>query len=90
MISREVEISFKIGIHGRPAALVVQKARDFGQTKITIGKNGRTVDAKSLTGLLSLGIVQGSTITVSAEGGKEEEALQSMINLITVEIPSEA
>ncbi|MFH1454540.1 MAG: HPr family phosphocarrier protein [Armatimonadota bacterium] len=82
MVSQDLNIDFKIGIHGRPAVLLVQKVKTYPDTEITISKNGKSSKANSLMGLLALGINQGSTITVSAEGKDEEKALNDIIDYI--------
>lgn len=90
MVSREIEITFKIGIHGRPAVLLVQKAKEFTPVQITISKNGKEIDAKSLMGLLSLGITQGSKIKITVSGENEEKILETIIDLIENKLPKEA
>ena len=81
MISRDVTISNSSGLHARPATFFVQKANHFA-CSITVENGDRKVNAKSLLGVLSLGIAQGMTITLTADGVGEEEALDAMIQLI--------
>ncbi len=81
MISRDVTISNSSGLHARPATFFVQKANHFA-CSITVENGDRKVNAKSLLGVLSLGIAQGMTITLTADGAGEEEALDAMIQLI--------
>ena len=81
MISREVLISNNIGLHARPATFFIQKANSF-KSSIWIEKEERRVNAKSLLGVLSLGIVKGMTITVIAEGPDENEAVDGLIDLV--------
>lgn len=82
MISRKIKINFKIGIHSRPAALLIQKAKSFPQTKIFIKKNNKKVRAESLLGILSLGIVEKDDIILIADGKGEKKALDELIKLI--------
>lgn len=82
MISREVLISNNIGLHARPATFFIQKANTFKDCSIWVEKEERRVNAKSLLGVLSLGIVKGMTITVIAEGPNENEAVDGLIELV--------
>ena len=81
MISREVTINNSIGLHARPATFFIQKANCF-KSSIWVEKEDRKVNAKSLLGVLSLGIAQGMTITLLAEGSDEEEALNALEELV--------
>lgn len=81
MISREVLISNSIGLHARPATFFIQKANSF-KSSVWVEKEERRVNAKSLLGVLSLGIVKGMTITVIAEGPDENEAVDGLIELV--------
>ncbi len=81
MISREVLISNNIGLHARPATFFIQKANSF-KCSIWVEKDERRVNAKSLLGVLSLGIVKGMTITVMADGPDENEAVDGLIDLV--------
>ncbi|MBE6671296.1 MAG: HPr family phosphocarrier protein [Ruminococcaceae bacterium] len=81
MISRDVMISNNIGLHARPATFFIQKANSF-KCSIWVEKEERRVNAKSLLGVLSLGIVKGMTITVMADGPDENEAVDGLIELV--------
>lgn len=81
MISREVLISNNIGLHARPATFFIQKANSY-KCSIWVEKEERRVNAKSLLGVLSLGIVKGMTITVMADGPDENEAVDGLIDLV--------
>ncbi len=81
MVSREVLISNNIGLHARPATFFIQKANSF-KSSIWVEKEERRVNAKSLLGILSLGIVKGMTITIMAEGADENEAVDGLVELI--------
>ncbi len=68
-----------VGIHARPAGLLVKQAAEF-QSSITINGNGKSADAKKLIKLMSLGIKQGMEITCQVEGEDEETACEAMKN----------
>ena len=81
MISREVQITNSIGLHARPATFFIQKANCYKST-IWVEKEERRVNAKSLLGVLSLGIAKGMTITLIADGQDEGAALDGLAELI--------
>ena len=81
MISRNVTIQNTVGLHARPATFFIQKANSYAGS-IWVEKEDRRVNAKSLLGVLSLGIVKGMTITLIADGSDEEEALDGLAALI--------
>ena len=81
MITKEVVINNQVGLHARPATFFIQKANEF-KSSIWVEKEERRVNAKSLLGLLSLGIVKGTTITIIADGSDEEEAIATLSALI--------
>ncbi len=81
MISREVTIKNNVGLHARPATFFIQKANSY-KSSIWVEKDDRRVNAKSLLGVLSLGIVKGMTITVIADGVDEGEAISGLAELI--------
>lgn len=81
MVSREVKIINSIGLHARPATFFIQKA-NFFTCNVWVEKDDRKVNAKSLLGVLSLGIAKGMTINIIAEGVDEEVALESLCALI--------
>jgi phosphocarrier protein len=68
-------ITDPIGIHARPAGMLVKEAKAFADTAVTVTKNGITVKATQLMKLMSLGVKQGDTVTVAAEGAGEEAAI---------------
>ena len=82
MISREVVIVNSSGLHARPATFFIQKANSFRST-IWVEKDDRKVNAKSLLGVLSLGIAKGMTISLIADGQDEDAALDGLTALIT-------
>ena len=67
MFSKEVTVQNQVGLHARPATFFIQKANEF-KSSIWIEKDERRVNAKSLLGVLSLGIVGGTTIKVIVDG----------------------
>ena len=81
MISRDVVISNTSGLHARPATFFIQKANSY-RSSIWIEKDDRKVNAKSLLGVLSLGIAKGMTVTLIADGQDENVALNGLIELI--------
>lgn len=81
MISRDVTIQNNVGLHARPATFFIQKANSY-KSSIWVEKGDRRVNAKSLLGVLSLGIVKGMTVTLIANGADEAEALEGLSELI--------
>lgn len=81
MISRDVTITNSIGLHARPATFFIQKANSF-KSGIWVEKDDRKVNAKSLLGVLSLGIAKGMTITIIADGTDEKTAVDALCELI--------
>lgn len=81
MISRKVTISNNVGLHARPATFFIQKANSF-KASIWVEKEDCRVNAKSLLGVLSLGITKGTTITIIADGGDEAEAVDGLVGLV--------
>lgn len=81
MVSNIVTVQNTVGLHARPATFFIQRANEF-KSSIWVEKDERRVNAKSLLGVLSLGIVKGANITVIADGGDEEEAVKVLTELI--------
>ena len=81
MLSREVTINNQVGLHARPATFFIQKANEF-KSNIWIEKEDRKVNAKSLLGVLSLGIVKGTTVKLISDGSDEKDALNTLETLI--------
>ena len=81
VISKEVTINNQVGLHARPATFFIQKANEF-KSSIWIERDERRVNAKSLLGVLSLGIVKGTTITLIADGADEKEAVGALVDLV--------
>ena len=81
MKTRDVVITNASGLHARPATFFIQKANSYKCT-ILVEKDDRKVNAKSLLGVLSLGIAQGMTIKLIADGQDEEVALSGLVSLV--------
>jgi len=81
MIIKEATVNNQVGLHARPATFFIQKANEF-KSGIWVEKDERRVNAKSLLGVLSLGIIRGTTITIAADGPDEDEAVAALIALI--------
>ena len=81
MFAKEVEVQNQVGLHARPATFFIQKANEYRST-IWVEKDERRVNAKSLMGVLSLGIVGGTKIKIRADGGDEVEAVENLVKLI--------
>jgi len=81
LVTREIEIKNKLGLHARAAAKLVHSAARF-KSDIKIRKGDEEVDGKSILGILLLAAGKGSTITVSADGEDERGAVDAIENLI--------
>lgn len=81
MYSKEIVVQNQIGLHARPATFFIQKANEYKST-VWVIKEDRKMNAKSLLGVLSLGITRGTNITIVAEGADEELAVNGLVNLI--------
>ncbi len=81
MKSCEVVITNASGLHARPATFFIQKANCY-KSSIWVEKGDRKVNAKSLLGVLSLGIAKGMTVTLIADGSDEETALEGLSAVI--------
>lgn len=81
MISRSVTIKNSVGLHARPATFFIQKANSY-KCSIWVEKEDCRVNAKSLLGVLSLGIAQGTSITLIADGNDEAAAIDGLVSLV--------
>jgi phosphocarrier protein len=84
MISRTVTIQNSVGLHARPATFFVQKANCY-KSSIWVEKEDCRVNAKSLLGVLSLGISKGTEITLIADGQDENDAVDALASLVESE-----
>ena len=81
MLNKEVVVRCESGLHNRQATYFVQKANEF-ESSIWLESDNRKMNAKSLLGIMSLGIVTGSTITLSAVGPDAEAAVNALDALL--------
>ena len=81
MVIRSVTITNQVGLHARPATFFIQKANEY-KCSIWVEKDDRKVNAKSLLGVLSLGIVCGTTINIIADGADEQQAVDTLADLV--------
>ncbi len=81
MYVKDVIVQNQVGLHARPATFFIQRANEFKAT-VWVEKEERRVNAKSLLGVLSLGIVGGTTIRIIADGPDESEAVNSLVDLV--------
>ena len=81
MYVKDVTVQNQVGLHARPATFFIQKANEF-KSSIWIEKEERRVNAKSLLGVLSLGIVGGTEIKVIADGIDEQAAVDGLVTLV--------
>ncbi|MBD5515436.1 MAG: HPr family phosphocarrier protein [Lachnospiraceae bacterium] len=73
----EYTITDPVGIHARPAGILVKEAKNY-ESVIEITKDGKTAEARKLMALMGLGVKQGETVTVTVEGADEEVAAAKM------------
>ncbi|MDD2268647.1 MAG: HPr family phosphocarrier protein [Eubacteriales bacterium] len=81
MITKTITIQNTVGLHARPATFFIQKANSY-KSSIWIENSDRRANAKSLLGVLSLGISKGDTITLLADGEDEQDAVDGLVNLV--------
>ena len=81
MVSNEVTVQNSVGLHARPATFFIQRANEI-KSSVWVEKDERRVNAKSLLGVLSLGIIKGTKISIIADGSDEEEAVKTLVELI--------
>ena len=80
-MERLVSIKNASGLHARPAGMFVKKAAEFKSTVEVIAK-GKTVNAKSIMGIMSLGLGKGEEVTICATGADEESAVNALVELV--------
>ena len=85
-LHRTVTIVHRQGLHARPAALFVQAAKRFS-SRITLKKSRKSVDGKSIMGLLTLAAKHGSRISIIADGPDAREALEHLSRVLTEPLP---
>jgi catabolite repression HPr-like protein len=84
VVQKQVEVLLKAGLQARPAALFVQEANRF-QADIFMEKDGKTVNAKSIMGIMSLAIGAGCKVTITTEGSDETAALEALVAYVQKE-----
>ena len=82
MYVKEVTVENQVGLHARPATFFIQKANEY-KASIWVEKEERRVNAKSLLGVLSLGIVGGTSIRIIADGTDEQAAVDGLVKLVS-------
>ena len=85
MFSKEVIVRCESGLHNRQATYFVQKANEF-ESNIWLESDNRKLNAKSLLGIMSLGIVTGAEVTLSANGNDEQRAVEALAELLQRDI----
>ncbi len=80
MVEKKVQVINRLGLHARPAALVVQKANRF-KSEITLQKEDLEVNAKSILSVMALAAEMGSLVTIRAEGEDEDAAVEELAKL---------
>ncbi len=86
MYIRKAVVENEVGLHARPATFFIQKANEF-KSSIWVEKDERRVNAKSLLGLLSLGITKDTEITLIGDGADEVQAVDTLVELIGSQFP---
>ena len=81
MYVKDVTVQNQVGLHARPATFFIQKANEF-KSSIWLEKEERRVNAKSLLGVLSLGIMGDTEIRIIAGGVDEEQAVNALVALV--------
>ncbi|MBR4452139.1 MAG: HPr family phosphocarrier protein [Clostridia bacterium] len=81
MFVKDVTVQNQVGLHARPATYFIQKANEF-KSSIWVEKDERKVNAKSLLGVLSLGIMGDTGIRIIASGSDEEQAVNDLVKLV--------
>ena len=84
MFVKEVVVQNQVGLHARPATFFIQKANEY-KSSIWVEKDERKVNAKSLLGVLSLGITKGNSINIIADGPDEEDAVAELVSLVSAD-----
>jgi phosphocarrier protein HPr len=86
MPERTVIVASAVGLHARPASLFSQAAAATGTTVMLTAASGRSVNAASILGVLSLGIGHNETVTLSAEGSNADAALDALVALLSTDL----
>lgn len=89
MSERRVSVASAVGLHARPAALFSQAAADTGVNITLHGRDGKSVNAASILGVLSLGVAHGDEVVLSAEGDGADAALDSLAALLSTDLDTD-
>lgn len=89
MPEREVTVASSVGLHARPASLFAQAAAATGITVTLTSAAGRSVNAASILGVLSLGIGHGEVVTLAAEGDGADAAIASLATVLETDLDKE-
>ena len=81
MYTQEITVNNEVGLHARPATFFIQKANEY-KASVWVEKEERRVNAKSLLGVLSLGIVGDTAIRILADGSDEQQAVEALVALV--------
>lgn len=81
MVHKDITVQNQVGLHARPATFFIQKANEY-RSSIWVEKEERRANAKSLLGVLSLGITGGTDIRIIADGNDEEDALAALVKMV--------
>ncbi len=81
MPTRDIEIINKLGLHARASAKLTQTASAF-PCEVTLSRNGRSVNAKSIMGVMMLAATRGSSVTLETRGAEEDAAMDALVTLI--------
>lgn len=84
MEKRDFHVTAETGIHARPATLLVQSASKFN-SEVTLQYGDKSVNLKSIMGVMSLGVGQNADVTVSADGDDEKEAIEALADTMKKE-----
>ncbi|MGB8954724.1 MAG: HPr family phosphocarrier protein [Tumebacillaceae bacterium] len=84
MVEKQVTVGLRAGLHARPAALFVQEANKYA-SDIFVEKNGKAVNAKSIMGIMSLAISNGTEVIIKADGADAAQAVEKLAELIEQE-----
>jgi phosphocarrier protein HPr len=89
MPSRTVTVASSVGLHARPASLFAQAAAKLDVPVTLTSASGKSVNAKSILGVLSLGVGHGEEVTLAAEGEGAEQALETLAELLNTDLDKE-
>ena len=89
MTERTVTVASSVGLHARPASLFAQAAAKAGVPVTLTSAAGKSVNAASILGVLSLGISHGETVTLAADGDGADAALDALVEVLATDLDKE-